>query len=78
MINLNESMEPGRERTHMPGSAVRHLTNCAMWSGMRVTIKPVLSDHSKRTPKIGVQRQLSLNAGKVLQNSPKRNILQYF
>ena len=35
------------------------------------TVKPVLSGHSKRTPKIGVQYRLSLNADQVLQNAPK-------
>ena len=28
-----------------------------------VTVKPVLSSHSKRTPNIGFQDRLSLNAG---------------
>ena len=31
-------------------------------SGDTYTVKPVLTDHSKRTPKIGFQYQLSLNA----------------
>ena len=36
------------------------------------TVQPVLSGHSQRTPKIGFQYQLSLNAGqKYLQNAPK-------
>ena len=36
------------------------------------TVKPVLSGHSKRRPKIGFQDRLSLNAGQ------KYCILQYF
>ena len=32
-------------------------------SGDTYTVKPVLTDHSKRTPKICFQNQLSLNAG---------------
>ena len=39
---------------------------------LRPTVKPVLSGHSKRTPKIGFQYQLLLNAGS------KGSILQYF
>ena len=35
------------------------------------TVNPILSDNSKQRPKIGLQDQLSLNAGqKVLQNAP--------
>ena len=38
------------------------------------TVKPVLSGHSKKQPKIGFQDQLSLNAGqKVLQNAPREH-----
>ena len=34
------------------------------WCKVRIiTVKPVLSSHSKRRPKIGFQCQLSLNAG---------------
>ena len=36
-----------------------------------ITVKPVLSGHSKRRPKVGFQDRLLLNAGrKVLQNAP--------
>ena len=37
-----------------------------------ITVKPVLSGHSKRRPKIGFQDRLSLNEGKkLLQNAPR-------
>ena len=42
------------------------------------TVKPVLSDHSKRRPKIGVQYRLSLNAGQMYCRMLQESILQYF
>ena len=42
------------------------------------TVKPVLSSHSKRTPKMGFQDQLSLNAGKKYCRMLQESILQYF
>ena len=43
----------------------------------KTTVKPVLSVHSKRTPKIGFQYQLSFNAGQKFAESSKESILQY-
>ena len=42
------------------------------------TVKPVLSGHPKRTPKIGFQYQLSCNAGQKYYRMSKGSILQYF
>ena len=42
------------------------------------TGKPVLSDHSKRRPKIGFQDWLSLNAGQKYCRMLQESILQYF
>ena len=43
----------------------------------RFTVKPVLSDNSKRSPKIGFQNQLSLNAGQKYCRMLQESILQY-
>ena len=43
-----------------------------------VTVKPVLSGHSKRTPKIGFQDRLSLKAGQKYCRMLKWEHLQYF
>ena len=43
-----------------------------------VTVKPVLSDHSKRRPKIGLKDRLSLNAGQKYCRMLQESILQYF
>ena len=42
------------------------------------SVKPVLSGHSKRRPKIGFQNQLSLNAGQKYCRMLQESILQYF
>ena len=42
------------------------------------TVKPVLSGHSKRRPKIGFQDRLPLNAGQSIAECSKGSILQYF
>ena len=42
------------------------------------TVKPVLSDHSKRRPKFGFQNQLLLNAGQKYCGMLQESILQYF
>ena len=42
------------------------------------TVKPVLSGHPKRRPKIGFQDQLWLNAGQKYCRMPSWSILQYF
>ena len=42
------------------------------------TVKPVLSDHSKRRPEIDFQDQLSLNAGQKYCRMLQESILQYF
>ena len=42
------------------------------------TVKPVLRGHSKRSPKIGFQLRLSLNAGQKYCRMLKGSILQYF
>ena len=42
------------------------------------TVKPVLSGHSKRRPKIGFQTHLSLNAGQSIAECSKGSILQYY
>ena len=42
------------------------------------TVKPVLSGHSKRCPKIGFQDRLSLNAGQKYCRMLQESILQYF
>ena len=42
------------------------------------TVKPVLSGHSKRRPKIGFQDQLSLNAGQKYCRMLQQSILEYF
>ena len=42
------------------------------------TLKPVLSGHSKRRPKIGFQDLLSLNAGQRYCRMLQESILQYF
>ena len=43
-----------------------------------VTVKPVLSGHSKRRPKIGFQDRLALNAGQKYCRMLAWSILQYF
>ena len=43
-----------------------------------LTVKFVLSDHSKRRPNIGFQDQLSLNAGQKYCRILQESILQYF
>ena len=43
-----------------------------------VTVKPVLSGHSKRRPKIGFQDRLLLNAGQKYCRMLSWSILQYF
>ena len=43
-----------------------------------ITVKPVLSVHSKRRPKIGFQDRLSLNAGQKYCRMLQESILQYF
>ena len=42
------------------------------------TVKPVLSGHSKRRPKIDFQDQLLLNAGQKYCRMLQESILQYF
>ena len=42
------------------------------------TVKPVLSGHSKRRPKVGFQDRLSLNAGQKFCRMLHESILQYF
>ena len=42
------------------------------------TVKPVLSGHSKRRPKIGFQDRLLLNAGQKYCRMLQESILQYF
>ena len=42
------------------------------------TVKPALSGHSKRRPKIGFQDRLSLNAGQKYCRMLQESILQYF
>ena len=42
------------------------------------SIKPVLSGHSKRRPKVGFQDRLSLNAGQEYCRMLQESILQYF
>ena len=44
----------------------------------RVTVKPALSGHSKRRPKIGFQDRLSLNDGQKYCRMLQESILQYF
>ena len=44
----------------------------------RYLVKPVLSGHSKRTPKIGFQYRISLNAGQKYCRMLSWSILQYF
>ena len=43
-------------------------SSCKLDLTLRCTVKPALSGHSKRTPKIGFQYRLWLNAG---QNAPR-------
>ena len=43
-----------------------------------ITVKPVLSGHSKRRPKIGFQDPLSFNAGQKYCRMLQESILQYF
>ena len=43
-----------------------------------ITVKPVLSGHSKRRPKIVFQDRLSLNAGQKYCRMLQESILQYF
>ena len=43
-----------------------------------ITVKPVLSSHSKKRPKIGFQDRLSLNAGQKYCRMLQESILQYF
>ena len=43
-----------------------------------VTVKPVLSSHTKRRPKIGFQDRLSLDAGQMYCRMLQKSILQYF
>ena len=43
-----------------------------------VTVKPVLSGHSKKRPKIGFQDRLSFNAGQKYCRMLQESILQYF
>ena len=82
-------MRPGWDQTHDPGSAVRlasvarHVTDCAMQPGYDKhlnlsTVKPFLSGHSKRRPKIGFQDRLLLNAGRKYCRMLQESILQYF
>ena len=42
------------------------------------TVKPALSGHSKRRPKIGFQDRLSLNEGQKYCRMLQESILQYF
>ena len=42
------------------------------------TVKPVLSNHSNRRPKVGIQDQLSLNACQKYFRMLQESILQYF
>ena len=42
------------------------------------TVKPVLSGHTKRRPKIGFQDRFSLNAGQKYCRMLQESILQYF
>ena len=44
---------------------------------IRTTVKPVLSGHSIRIPKIGFQDRLSLNAGQKHYRMLQESILQY-
>ena len=34
IVNLHDSMWQGLDRTRTPGSAVRHITDCAKWPGL--------------------------------------------
>ena len=43
-----------------------------------ITVKPVLSGHSSREPKIGFQDRLWLNAGQKYCRMLQESILQYF
>ena len=38
-----------------------------------ISVKPVLSSHSQRRPKIGFEDRLSLNAGQRLQKAPREH-----
>ena len=42
------------------------------------TVKPVLSGHSKRRPKVGFQDRVPLNAGQMYCRMLQESILQYF
>ena len=54
-------------------SAINTGLNCS-----ECTVKPVLSGRLKKTPKIGFQDQLSLNAGQKYCRMLQESILQYF
>ena len=53
-----------------------------LWAFIRTafgtTVKPALSGHSKRRPKIGFQDLLSLNVGQKYCRMLQESILQYF
>ena len=51
---------------------------CQTVKFFRTTVKPGLRGHSKRTPKIGFQDRLSLNAGQKYCRMLQESILQYF
>ena len=54
------------------------LASCEFSSLSIYTVKPVLSGHSKRRPKIGFQDRLPLNAGQKYCRMLHESILQYF
>ena len=63
----------------LPSSGRLNATATACYSSLSYfTIKPVLSGHSNRRPKIGFQDRLSLNAGQKYCRMLQESILQYF
>ena len=56
-----------------------HLQLNTKYKGLKEdTVKPVLSSHSKRRPKIGFQDPFLLNAGQSIAECSKGSILKYF
>ena len=53
-------------------------SSCEKKSTIQYTVKPVLSGHSKRRPKIGFQDRLLLNVGQKYCRMLQESILQYF
>ena len=75
LILSNEAMSESDTRpsikTDKPLALVYYISS-------NITVKPVLSGHSKKRIKIDLQDQLSLNAGQKYCRVLEESILQYF